>query len=68
MAPMMNDEERDKGIFWGLVARYNQVARELPTAEEVTDDLGARATARLVLAECNKIRAEIDAILARYRT
>jgi hypothetical protein len=39
----------------------------MPSAEEVTDDLSARSTARLILAECSKIRAEIDAILARYR-
>jgi hypothetical protein len=64
----MTDEEcADKDAFWNLVRRYNQVAEQMPSAQAVTEDLDARSTARVILAECARIKEQIDAILARYR-
>jgi hypothetical protein len=64
----MNEQERnerDKARFWNLVRRYNRVAEQLPSVDEVTDDPAARSTAILLIAELREIQAKIDSFKVR---
>ena len=63
----MIDELRDR--FFALVRRFNEVALLLPRVEDF-DPTSPDADVpglRLVIAELNRIKAEIDAVLAAAR-
>jgi hypothetical protein len=55
-----------------LMERYCQIAQLLPRGDDVAMDIalkdaGTRDQTRLALAEMDKVKAEIDAMLARAR-
>jgi hypothetical protein len=54
--------EADKARFWTLAKRYNELGQLLPKRPVV--DAGARA----IIAEMNKTKSEIDAIIDRNST
>jgi hypothetical protein len=58
----MSDSDADRDRFWALARRYNALGRLLPR-----EDLDAAnvAEVRLVLAEMDKTKAEMDMLLAR---
>jgi hypothetical protein len=60
------DELRDQ--FFALVRRFNEVALLLPRVEDFSDIEEEDAPGlRLVVAELNRIKVEIDAVLAAAR-
>jgi hypothetical protein len=58
---MSGDEDKER--FWALARRYNQLGRLLPCEDDL--DAGNVAEVRLVLAEMDKTKAEMDMLLAR---
>ncbi|MGZ5935456.1 MAG: hypothetical protein ACXWLV_12220 [Rhizomicrobium sp.] len=63
-----------KAKFFALMKRFNQLGCLLPAPDDLdTDDAAAVAEARVVIAEMNKTKSEMDALLelerlARART
>lgn len=58
--------------FITLMKRYNQLGRLLPKGDEITcaiafEDAGTRAEVTLILDEMDRVRAEIDALIAAAR-
>ena len=59
----MSSAER-KAQFFALVKRFDELGCLLPAPGDLdTDDVAAVAEARLVIAEMNKTRSEMDAVL-----
>ena len=58
----MQDDPRRARLF-ALMERYNQIGLRLPQDEDVLDDAGARTDAKVLLAEMDKVKAELDALL-----
>jgi hypothetical protein len=54
--------------FFALVKRYNQIGALLPEEENFDPrDAAQVAEARIILAEMNKTKAQMDALLERER-
>ncbi len=52
-----------------LMARYNQLGRLLPAADDLdSDDPATIATVELVISEMAKVQAEMDTWLAKRRS
>jgi hypothetical protein len=59
----MNEGER-KANFFALMERYCELGRLLPTEADLnTDDAVAVAEAKVVLAEMNKTKSEMEVLL-----
>lgn len=60
---MMNDDRKQ---LIGLMQRFNQIGRELPSEDDIRDDdnrQAAIASAKLLLREMQQTKAEIDRML-----
>ena len=58
----MSDDRKAK--FFALMRRFNQLGCLLPALGDLdADDMAAIAEAEMVIAEMNKTRAEMDAVL-----
>ena len=63
----MSSAER-KAQFFALMRQFNELGLLLPAPGDLdTDDVAAIAEARLVIAEMNKTRSEMDALLELER-
>jgi hypothetical protein len=61
--PRMSETDRRAQVF-ALMARYNQLGRLLPEPDDLENgDAAAVSEAKVILAEMNETRAEIDALL-----
>lgn len=59
----MNDDRKQ---LIGLMQRFNQIGRELPSEDDIRDDdnrQAAIASAKLLLREMQQTKAEIDRML-----
>jgi hypothetical protein len=61
-------EGEGKAKFFALMARYVQLGQLLDEEKIEAGDIGAVAEAGLILAEMDKTKAEIDAIIAQYQS
>ena len=65
---MTPKSERRMAKFFALVKRYNQIGALLPLEADLdTDDAAQVAEVRMILAEMNKTKAQMDALLERER-
>jgi hypothetical protein len=65
---MTPKSERRMAKFFALVKRYNQIGALLPAEEDIdTDDAAQVAEVEVILAEMNKTKAQMDALLERER-
>ena len=63
----MMDTDQRKTKFIALMERYCALGRLLPAAEDIdTDDDAELAEVKLVLAEMNRTKSEMDALLERH--
>jgi hypothetical protein len=58
--------------FTALMKRYNQLGRLLPKGDEITcaiafEDVATRAEVTLILDEMDRVKAQIDAMIAAAR-
>ena len=60
----VSDSDADRDKFWQLAPRYNALGRLLPREEDLdVADGEAVAEVRIVLAEMDKTKAEMDMLL-----
>ena len=64
----MVTEVEDKAKFFALMARYVQLGQLLDEEKIEAGDVNAITEAKLVLAEMDKTKAEIDALIAQYQS
>jgi hypothetical protein len=64
----MVPEVEGKAKFFALMARYVQLGQLLDEEKIEAGDIEAVAEAGLILAEMDKTKAEIDAIIAQYQS
>jgi hypothetical protein len=64
-SPMTKSDERKAGFF-ALMARYNVPGCLLHAADEIDPgDIAAMVESRLIIAEMNRTKSEMDALLER---
>ena len=56
----------DKTRFWSLARRYIELGQRLPSSRIA--DVEAAAEARIIIAEMNKTKTEMDILLDRNRS
>ena len=56
----------DKTRFWSLARRYIELGQRLPSSPIA--DVEAAAEARIIIAEMNKTKTEMDILLDRNRS
>ena len=60
--------KRRKAQYFALMARYNELGRLLPAADDLSpNDVAVLAEAKVVIAEMNKTQSEMDALLEAER-
>jgi len=64
----MVTEVEGKAKFFALMARYVQLGQLLDEEKIEAGDVNAITEAKLVLAEMDKTKAEIDALIAQYQS
>jgi hypothetical protein len=63
---MIGSSDKRKAKFFALMARYNQIGALLPDPDDFDPhDAAALSEAKVILAEMEKVKAELDEMLGR---